>query len=160
MSLYIILMKNRDSSVDMSTGYGTDSWGSNPSRDKRLFSSPQRSDGLWGPPSFLSNGYCELFPRGMNRPERETDHLPPSSAEVKNGSVIPPLPNVFMVWCLINEAQGEPSLIPYSLDKTRGYMARTTVHPPLQHRLYHPTEQCYFRSRHKAIHTSLRKHRQ
>jgi hypothetical protein len=32
----------------------------------------------------------------VKRPGREAGHSPPSSAEVKNGGVIPPLPNVFM----------------------------------------------------------------
>jgi hypothetical protein len=29
----------------------------------RIFSSPCRSDRLWGPPNLLSNGYLWLFPR-------------------------------------------------------------------------------------------------
>jgi hypothetical protein len=28
---------------------------------------------------------------GLKRPRREADHSPPSSAEVKNGEVVPPL---------------------------------------------------------------------
>jgi hypothetical protein len=32
-----------------------------------------------------------LFP-GVKRPGREADHSPPSSAEVKNGGAVPPLP--------------------------------------------------------------------
>jgi hypothetical protein len=35
----------------------------------------------------------------------EVDHSPPSSAKVKNGGAIPPLPSVFMAWCLINVHQ-------------------------------------------------------
>jgi hypothetical protein len=41
-------------------------------------------------------GYMELFPRGVKRQGREADHSPPSSAEVKNGGAIPPLP--YMSW--------------------------------------------------------------
>jgi hypothetical protein len=32
------------------------------------------------------------------RPKPETDHSPPSNAEVKNGGAIPPLPHT-SVWC-------------------------------------------------------------
>jgi hypothetical protein len=39
---------------------------------------------------------------GLKRPGREADHSSPSSAEIKNGGVIPPLPHVFMARCLIN----------------------------------------------------------
>jgi hypothetical protein len=39
---------------------------------------------------------------------RESDHSPPSSAEVKNGRVILYSPIYTSVaWCLINEAQGQ-----------------------------------------------------
>jgi hypothetical protein len=39
---------------------------------------------------------------GVKRPGREADHLPPSSAEVKNAWTIPPLLQyVFMAWCLV-----------------------------------------------------------
>jgi hypothetical protein len=58
----------------------------------RLFSSPQRPDQLWGPPSLLYSGYP-----AVRRPERETDHLSPSSAEVKNGGVVPPLHSYFFM---------------------------------------------------------------
>jgi hypothetical protein len=34
----------------------------------------------------------ELFPPGAKRQGREVDHLFPSSAEVKNGEAVPPLP--------------------------------------------------------------------
>jgi hypothetical protein len=35
------------------------------------------------------------FSQGMKRPEREADYSPSSSAEVKNGEAIPPLPISF-----------------------------------------------------------------
>jgi hypothetical protein len=44
----------------------------------------QRSDRLWGTPS--------SFPRGEKRPGREADHSFLSSAEVKNGGAMLPLP--------------------------------------------------------------------
>jgi hypothetical protein len=45
----------------------------------RFFTSPQRPDRLWGPPSVKRQG-CEA------------DHSPPSSAEFKNGGAILPRP--------------------------------------------------------------------
>jgi hypothetical protein len=35
----------------------------------------------WGPPSLLYNGY-RVFPGGKERPGRDADYSPPSSAEV------------------------------------------------------------------------------
>jgi hypothetical protein len=81
-------------------GLWLDVRGSIPWREKRFFSTPQRPD------RFVSNGYLGLFPRGVKRPRREADHSHPSNAKVRNGGAIPPLPHVFMTWCLINEAQG------------------------------------------------------
>jgi hypothetical protein len=49
----------------------------------RIFSSPQRPDGLWGPPSLLSNEYREALSPGIKRQVSEADHSPPASAWVK-----------------------------------------------------------------------------
>jgi hypothetical protein len=35
-----------------------------------------------------------VIPPGVERPGREADHSPPSSAEVNNGGVTPPLPHM------------------------------------------------------------------
>jgi hypothetical protein len=48
----------------------------------RVFSSSQRPDGLWGPPS------------GVKRPRREASYSTPSSVQVKNDGTIPPLPHM------------------------------------------------------------------
>jgi hypothetical protein len=55
--------RSRDSLVGIVTGYGLDSRCSIPGRGKRIFSTPQRTDRLWGPLSLLSNRYRGLFPR-------------------------------------------------------------------------------------------------
>jgi hypothetical protein len=43
------------------------------------------TDSLWGPPSLLSNWYWGALSPGVKWPGRETDHLPPSTSEIKNG---------------------------------------------------------------------------
>jgi hypothetical protein len=66
------------------------------------FFSPQpRPHQIYLPPSLLSNGYRELFPRRVNRSEREADHSPPSSAEVNAWSYTSAPQYVFTAWCLI-----------------------------------------------------------
>jgi hypothetical protein len=66
MALTIFLCKNSfkrspDSSVSIVTIYELDGHSSIPGRGKRLFSTPQRPDRFWGPPSLLSNGYPGMF---------------------------------------------------------------------------------------------------
>jgi len=74
---------SRDSVVSLRRlAYELDGRASNPDRDKRLFSSPNRPDPLWGQSSLLINGCRDSFP-GLNRPGRYIDHLPPFSVEVQ-----------------------------------------------------------------------------
>jgi hypothetical protein len=53
---------------DITTDCGLGIRGSIPRRGKTFFSTSQRPDRLWDPPSLLSNGYWELFPRVQNGP--------------------------------------------------------------------------------------------
>jgi len=52
-------------------------------RGWEFFSSPLLPDQSCGMPLLLSNGYQGLFPWGVDRPRHDSDHSPPSSAEVK-----------------------------------------------------------------------------
>jgi hypothetical protein len=66
-------------------GIATVPWAGRPEvRDPaEIVSSPNRPDGLWGPPSLLFNGYRGYFP-GVKRSGREIDHAPACSTQVKN----------------------------------------------------------------------------
>jgi hypothetical protein len=77
--------KSRDSAVVIATSYGLDDWGVGVRVlvESRIFSSPNRSDRLWGPPNLLSNGYRGTLSPGVKRPGREADRSPPTSAKVK-----------------------------------------------------------------------------
>jgi hypothetical protein len=57
--------------------------GLNPNRDNKFFYSPKCPEQLWGPPSPLFNGYRGSF-LGIKQLGCAGDHLPPTSAEVKN----------------------------------------------------------------------------
>jgi hypothetical protein len=80
----------QNTSVGTATGYGLNGRVSIPG-GMRFFSTPQCPDRLWGSPSRLSNEYRGLFP-GIKRPGREVDHSSQSSAKVKKGGALPPLP--------------------------------------------------------------------
>jgi hypothetical protein len=77
--------RSRDSSVGTATGQP----GSIPGRDKSFLYPPRRPDRLWGSrDSFQQEQSCS----------GEADHSRSSSAEVKNGEAVPPLPRT-LTWC-------------------------------------------------------------
>ena len=70
------------SSVGIATGYGLDGPEIESRWEGEIFRTcPDRS---WGPPSPLYNGY-RVFPGGKERPGRDADPSPPSSAVVMKG---------------------------------------------------------------------------
>jgi hypothetical protein len=90
-------MRSRDSSVGtIATSYGLDGRGSIPGRGMQFITTPYRPDQPLGLP--IQWILSDLSP-GVKRPEREADHLPPSSAEVRNGGAITPLPNTSSLRC-------------------------------------------------------------
>jgi hypothetical protein len=69
-----------------------DGRGSIPGSGKEFLSTPYSPDRHWGltqPP--IQWVLVAVFPE-IKQPRREADHSPPSSAEAKNGGVIPPFP--------------------------------------------------------------------
>jgi hypothetical protein len=82
---------SRHVSVGIAEGYRLGGCSSIPGKGKRRVPSPQRPDRFWGSFNLLSNGYRGYF-HGVKRPGRDVVHSPPSTAEVKNGVAIPPLP--------------------------------------------------------------------
>ena len=69
------------SSVSIVTGYGLDDWGSNTGGGEIFRTCPDR---YWNPPKILYNGY-RVFPGGKERPGRDADTSPRSSAVVMKG---------------------------------------------------------------------------
>jgi hypothetical protein len=62
-----------------------------------IFSSPRRPYRFWGPTSLIFNGCQGIFLWGVKRTGRESDHLPPTNAEVKNTWIYTSIPPyVFM----------------------------------------------------------------
>jgi hypothetical protein len=65
-------------------------------------------DQLWGLPNLLSNGYW-----GLKQPGCEADHLPPSSADVKNVWCYTSTPPVCLHSMVLSYAQGQLNLYLY-----------------------------------------------
>jgi hypothetical protein len=76
--------------VSIAMGYRLDGWSLNPGRGKifLFYITSRLALGPTQPPIQWVSGVKQLG--------GEVDHSPPSSAEVKNGGSIPPLPHVFM----------------------------------------------------------------
>jgi hypothetical protein len=73
-------------------GYGLDGQGSIPGRGKIfLFSTASRP--VLGPTQPPIQWIPVVISPGVEQPGCEADHSPPSSAKVKNGGAIPPLPH-------------------------------------------------------------------
>jgi hypothetical protein len=79
------LFRSQDTLVGIASGHGPDDRGVEVRVPvgSRIFSSPRRTDRLWGSPNILSIGYRGAFSPGVKRPKREADHSPPASVEVK-----------------------------------------------------------------------------
>jgi hypothetical protein len=79
-----ICFRSQDNVVDIATGYGLDDrgFGVRVPVSLRIFSFPRRPDRVCGPPILYPMGTGGSF-SVVKRPEREADHSPPASAEVK-----------------------------------------------------------------------------
>jgi hypothetical protein len=77
------------------TGYGLEGLGSIPGRARDLFIIRSIQAGSGAHPAAYPMGTWGPFP-GVKRPERKADHSSPSSADVKNGEVVPSLPHIFL----------------------------------------------------------------
>jgi len=64
-------------------------------------SSSPRQDRLWGPPILLSSGTGALTP-AIKRPGCEANHLPPSSALVKNAWSCISIPAICFHFVVLN----------------------------------------------------------
>jgi hypothetical protein len=98
--MLLIYIGSRDSTVSIVTGYRLDDRGGRVQVlvGSRIFSSPNHPDWFWGPPSLLSMWVLGALTPGVKRPEREADHSPPTSAEVKKTWIYTSAqPYIFMV---------------------------------------------------------------
>jgi hypothetical protein len=83
---------SRDSSIGIATGYGLGGPGSIPSSE-RFLSSSQHPDRHWGFTQPLVQWVLGTVSPGVKRQGHEADYSPASSAEVKKGGAIIPLPH-------------------------------------------------------------------
>jgi hypothetical protein len=91
--LYSVVIFYGNSSVGIATSYGLDDLGSIPGREE-MFPFSTSSRPALGPTQPPIQWVPEALSPGLKGPGREADHSPPSSADVKNGGVIPPLPHM------------------------------------------------------------------
>jgi hypothetical protein len=102
LSLWLYPLREPGYLSDVALGYGLDDRGFESRHVVRisLFTTASRTSlGPTQPPIQWVPGALSL---GVKRQEREADHSPPSSAEVKNAwSYTSTPPYVFMTWCLI-----------------------------------------------------------
>jgi hypothetical protein len=82
-----------DSSVGIGTGYGLQRRRSISGRGERFVSIPQRPESSRAQTASHSMDTGGYLP-GYKAAGCETDHTPPSSAEVKKGGAIPPLTRI------------------------------------------------------------------
>jgi hypothetical protein len=84
---------------------------SSPGRGWEFFSSSESRQAL-GPTQPPIQWVTGVSPLGVKRPGRETDHSPPSSAEVNNSWSCTSTPQyAFMAWCSVKKARGKLCLI-------------------------------------------------
>jgi hypothetical protein len=97
LCLVVLWAGSRDNSVDIATGYGLDL--------RRPISTESGPD--LGPAQWVRG---ELSP-GVKLQRRESDHCPPSNAEVKNGGGVPPLPAYTLMASYLNNDNDNMYLI-------------------------------------------------
>jgi hypothetical protein len=101
---HLLKFKSCDSSVGIALGYGLDIRGSRvrfPAVAGNIFLTTASRTAL-GPTQPPIQWFSEVLSLEVKRPGRETYHLPPSSAEVKNAWSYTSTPQyVFMEWCLV-----------------------------------------------------------
>jgi hypothetical protein len=112
------LLRSRDSSVGIATGYWLDDWGVRfrVPVGSRIFFFSTSSRPVLGPTQLPIQLILGALSPWVKRPVREADHSLPTSAEVKKTWICTSTPPyAFMAQCLINQAQGQLYFYFYSL---------------------------------------------